>query len=210
MRTVFRFGMVLVACGVLLAEGAAAQGTGRQTVRGQVLDRDAGLPLPGAHVVVLRSDPLRGATTDADGWDVIEGVPLGRQDLVITYIGYEPAALSEVLVTAGPETVLRVGLKEQILTGGEVVVVPEEQKDRPLNDLALVSARSFSVEETRRYAGGLDDPARMASAFAGLTTGGSLSENALIIRCDGGTVRANLFHGYATIERGAPSRIDKI
>ena len=36
------------------------------------------------------------------------------------------------------------------------------------------------------------------------------TENALTIRCDRGTVRANLFHGYATIERGTPSRMDKI
>src|SRR5690606_4690724 len=50
------------------------------------------------------------------------------------------------------------------------------------NDFATVSARSFSVEETRRYAGGLDDPARMASAFAGVSTGGGIQENALIIR----------------------------
>jgi predicted dehydrogenase len=36
------------------------------------------------------------------------------------------------------------------------------------------------------------------------------TENSLTIRCDGGTVRANLFHGYATIERGVPSRLDKV
>src|SRR5678816_1924030 len=36
------------------------------------------------------------------------------------------------------------------------------------------------------------------------------TENSLTIRCDGGTVRANLFHGYATIERGAPSRLEKL
>jgi hypothetical protein len=30
-----------------------------------------------------------------------------------------------------------------------------------------------------------------------------------VIRCDGGTVRANLYHGFATIERGEPSRLDK-
>jgi predicted dehydrogenase len=36
------------------------------------------------------------------------------------------------------------------------------------------------------------------------------TENSLTVRCDRGTVRANLFHGYATIERGTPSRIDKV
>jgi predicted dehydrogenase len=36
------------------------------------------------------------------------------------------------------------------------------------------------------------------------------TENSLTARCDRGTIRANLFHGYATIERGAPSRLDKM
>ena len=36
------------------------------------------------------------------------------------------------------------------------------------------------------------------------------TENTLTIRCDRGTARANLFHGYATIERGTPSKLDKI
>ena len=36
------------------------------------------------------------------------------------------------------------------------------------------------------------------------------TENTLTIRCDLGTVRANLYHGYSTIERGIPSRMDKI
>jgi predicted dehydrogenase len=36
------------------------------------------------------------------------------------------------------------------------------------------------------------------------------TENSLTVRCDRGTIRANLFHGYATIERGVPSRLDKI
>ena len=36
------------------------------------------------------------------------------------------------------------------------------------------------------------------------------TENSLTVRCDRGTVRADLFHGYATIERGSPSRLDKV
>jgi hypothetical protein len=36
------------------------------------------------------------------------------------------------------------------------------------------------------------------------------TENSLTARCDQATIRANLFHGFATIERGAASRLDKV
>jgi len=37
----------------------------------------------------------------------------------------------------------------------------------PLYQLARVSARSFTMEETQKYAGSFHDPARMASPYAG-------------------------------------------
>jgi len=36
------------------------------------------------------------------------------------------------------------------------------------------------------------------------------TENTLTIRCDRGTIRANLYHGYASLERGHVSRLDKL
>jgi predicted dehydrogenase len=36
------------------------------------------------------------------------------------------------------------------------------------------------------------------------------TENSLTVRTDQGTVRANLFHGFATLERGTPSRLEKV
>jgi predicted dehydrogenase len=36
------------------------------------------------------------------------------------------------------------------------------------------------------------------------------TENSLVLRADGGTARANLFHGFVTIERGTASRRDKV
>jgi hypothetical protein len=38
-----------------------------QTVRGSVYDQDSHVPLIGATVVVLETDPIVGATTDVDG-----------------------------------------------------------------------------------------------------------------------------------------------
>jgi hypothetical protein len=46
--------------------------------------------------------------------------------------------------------------------------------------MALASARMLSVEEASRYAGGLDDPARLVTAFAGVS--GGLSSNGISIR----------------------------
>ncbi|HMB90203.1 MAG TPA: carboxypeptidase-like regulatory domain-containing protein, partial [Rhodothermales bacterium] len=155
----------------MLASVALAPVALGQTIRGQVVEKNTQSPLPGANVVVLATDPMLGTTTDEEGWFVLQQVPLGRHDLQVSFIGYEPVILPEVLVTAGKDVVLTVALREQIVEGEEVVVTPDVRKDQPLNDLAFVSARSFSVEETRRYAGGVDDPARMASAFAGITTG---------------------------------------
>jgi len=36
------------------------------------------------------------------------------------------------------------------------------------------------------------------------------TENSLTLRSDRGTIRANLYHGFATLEHGAPSRLDKM
>ena len=47
--------------------------------------------------------------------------------------------------------------------------------------MASVSARTFSVEEARRYAGALYDPGRMAGNFAGVTPV-AIHQNAIVVR----------------------------
>jgi hypothetical protein len=152
-----------------------------QTVKGKVFDSETQTPLIGATVVILETIPLLGVTTDLDGNYKISNVPIGRYNFKISYIGYEPAIVSEILVTSGKEVVINTGLKQSVTQMGEVTVKAYSQKDKPINTMASISARSFSVEETRRYAGGVDDPARMASAFAGITTG-NIASNAIVIR----------------------------
>ncbi len=63
----------------------------------------------------------------------------------------------------------------------EVVVRASSKKNRPLNELSIVSARAFSVEEARRYAAAVNDPLRMATAFPGVT-GTSDGQNNISIR----------------------------
>ncbi|MEL6141393.1 MAG: TonB-dependent receptor, partial [Bacteroidota bacterium] len=51
----------------------------------------------------------------------------------------------------------------------------------PNDEMATVSAQSFSVEQTKRYAAAVNDPARMALSFAGVA-GGDDESNEIIIR----------------------------
>jgi hypothetical protein len=160
---------------------AFSQNDLKQIVKGQIVDADAKFPLIGATIVVEGITPLMGTITDLDGNFRFDGVPVGRHNFTISYVGYESYTLSEILVGSGKEVVLNIELKESSIALGEVVVRANSSKDRPVNSMATVSARTFSVEETSRYAGGLDDPARLASAFAGVTTT-QTTNNAIIIR----------------------------
>jgi len=158
-----------------------AQNTLTQTVRGTIKDADLKIPLIGATIIVEKIEPIMGTTADLDGNFCLENVPLGRHNFMVSYIGYEPYMLTEILVGSAKEVVLEIELKETSHTLGEVVVWGYLSKDRPINSMATVSTRTFSVEEASRYAGGLDDPARLAAGFAGVATT-QTTNNAIIIR----------------------------
>lgn len=152
-----------------------------QTIKGTIFDIQTKETLTGASVLVLNSNPIKGSISDLDGNFTISRVSLGRHSIQISYIGYEPVIIQEVLVTSGREVVLNVGLRQAYSEMEELTILPETRKAKPLNAMATVSSRSFTVEETRRYAGGLDDPARLVSAFAGVAVG-NVQDNAIIVR----------------------------
>ncbi|MEK7224413.1 MAG: TonB-dependent receptor, partial [Bacteroidota bacterium] len=62
-----------------------------------------------------------------------------------------------------------------------MVVRSGKQKNKALNEAAVVSARQFSVDEAVRYSGTRNDPSRMAQNFAGVS-GSNDARNDIIIR----------------------------
>ncbi len=152
-----------------------------QVIRGQVIDIESQVPLPFATITVITPDTSLKAIADNDGNFRLEKVPVGRHNMQVTYTGYETQVIPELLVSTGKEIVLTIKMKEQVAELKEVVVESYVKKDKPLNSMATVSARTFSVEEARRYAGGYDDPGRLVSSFAGITTD-NLRDNTIIIR----------------------------
>ena len=155
-----------------------------QTIRGKVVDEVNKTPLIGVNITVLNTgEALLGSATDIDGNYRIEKVPLGRQTIRVTYVGYEEQVLQNIVVTAGKEVILNLNLTESVSQLNEVVVTANTKEDKTAtnNDLAMVSARSFNVDDTKRYAGALGDPSRMAANFAGVI-GGDDSRNDIVVR----------------------------
>ena len=140
-----------------------------QNIWGKVVDKESQKPLPYATVMILEAGPITGVTTGEDGTFVIEDVPVGRYNVLVSYTGYESYIMKEVMCESGKEGFLDIGLQESVIELGEVSIA-NVNKDQTVNIMAGVSARSFTVEETEKFAGSWGDPARMASNYAGLFT----------------------------------------
>ncbi len=153
----------------------------QQTIRGTIYDAQTLQPIVGATVVLLDSDPAKGAYSDEQGRFRLEGVPVGRQGISISYYGYAPTLRQNLIVTVAQEVVLEIGMEEQVITTEAVEITSRRSKSGSINELATVSARTFSVEEALRYAGSRNDPARMAQNFAGVS-GVNDQRNDIIIR----------------------------
>ncbi len=152
-----------------------------QIIRGIVVDKQLQKPLAGATVWLLDSDPLKVTVTDSAGIFRLIGVPLGRQSIEVRFVGYFPFIAGNMIVNSARETVLFIELVEKVETTGEVIVRGNARSRGAINQMATVSARTFTVEEAARYAGTREDVARMAMNFAGVS-GANDSRNDIIVR----------------------------
>ncbi len=166
---------------IFLSTAASFGQTLTQTVKGKVLDAETGAPLLGANIILLDADPPKGAITDENGYFRLEGIPVGRASFQFTFLGYEDFVISEILIGSAKEVALTIYLTEALNQLDEVVLVAPTDNINPNNKLATVSARSFSVEETKRFPASVSDPGRMALSFAGVTNSDDTS-NEIIIR----------------------------
>ena len=139
-----------------------------QTIRGTVIDNDTEQPLIGASIFVMESNPPISAITDVDGKFRLAEIPLGRVSIRFTYAGYKSVIKENVVINSGKEVILNVGLFESIENLEEVVIKGKREPGKALNEMSIISSRSISAEETNRYAGGFNDPAKITANFAGV------------------------------------------
>ena len=151
-----------------------------QTVRGKIYDSETNFPLVGVklEIKITTNEPYR-AISNPEGEFEIKKVPVGKHQITATYSMYESKTLT-IEVNSGREMIINIPLTELVFSKGEVTV-SGRKKGEVINEMALISAQQFSVEETNRYPGSRMDPARMASNFAGVQ-GADDSRNDIVIR----------------------------
>ena len=150
-----------------------------QLLRGTVTDQVIQQPLPGATVSIASLG--KSVITDAEGNFRFNAVPVGSYRITVTYMGFKEGVLENITVISGKETVIAVPLEAIVKKEVEVYLKANTKKNKPLNDMSLVSARAFTVEETQKYAAAVNDPLRMATAYPGVMAMDD-GNNSIIIR----------------------------
>lgn len=135
-------------------------------LRGTIIDQILQQPVTNATVTIYETE--KSVVSDDNGYFRFNNVPLGTYRLVISHTGFEDRVMEGIIINAGKETVVQVPLITKVKMETAVVVKSKSRRNLPNNDMSLVSARAFTVEETQKYAAAVNDPLRMAMAFPGV------------------------------------------
>lgn len=158
--------ITLLIAGTLYGLTAMAQLT--QNIRGTVVDQLLQTPIAGATVIITGTD--KKVVADSMGNFRLPNMAAGTYTLVISHINYNNSVASNIIVNTGKEVVLTITMETRVRAEKTVEVTATSKKNKPLNDMSVVSARAFTVEETQRYAAAVNDPLRMVTGFAGVAS----------------------------------------
>ena len=90
---------------VLLSISMVYAQSGQGTIKGKMVDKETGEPLPFANIVVMKGgSQVAGAQTDFDGKFTITALTPGVYDLVAKYVGYQDIKINSVTVSGGKIT----------------------------------------------------------------------------------------------------------
>ena len=139
-----------------------------QNITGVIRDNITNEPLLGANIILMESSPVIGTVSNGEGKFILKNVDVGPVSLKISFVGYSTVEILNRDLRTAKALNLNIFMDEMVLTGDEVVITAGSDKKVSINTMATVSTRTFSVDETRRYAGSRSDVARMASNYAGV------------------------------------------
>ncbi|MFZ5434489.1 MAG: carboxypeptidase-like regulatory domain-containing protein, partial [Calditrichota bacterium] len=100
------------------ANSLLAQDTG--SIEGTVFDSETGEAMIGVSIMVEGTS--RGAASDLDGHYRISEVPIGKQTIIATMIGYSRVTIRDVLVDINASTKINIQMASEAVELGEVVI----------------------------------------------------------------------------------------
>lgn len=151
-------------------------------VRGNLVDAASLEPIADATVSISTIGGDIETRTNISGEFSFSDIFIGRHDITFFHPDYEPFTRPGVLVNSSKELVMEVALDPRLYEIDGIEILPPKEKGKANNTMAPVSAISFDVEETRKFAGGLDDPTRLAANLPGIAPNPFISDNMISIR----------------------------
>jgi outer membrane receptor protein involved in Fe transport len=128
----------------VLAWAPAFLGAQTAAIAGRVVDAEAGVPLPGA-TIVLAGTPLS-TRSDGDGRFEIGQLDPGPYTLVVVALGFAADSLTDIVVADGDRRVLTLALHPVALALPELVISPArtvERRDRAIASVAVMAEREI-------------------------------------------------------------------
>jgi len=162
MKAIFLIGIMLSICSFSFAQALT------QTVKGTVVDKDSRRPLAGATVSIADDSIRTSSITDESGNFSLSKIPVGRHRIECSFTGYQTSITDNIILNSAKELELLIELEQRYQEQIGVVVKARLNPKQPVNKSSVVSTRSFTPEETQRYAASVNDPSRMAMSFPGV------------------------------------------
>ncbi len=155
-------------------------------ITGQVRDGNTQEPLAGVTVIVVEQ-PILGASTDTSGYFTIKNIAVGEYSLKVSFVGYKPAVITNVVVSTGRSAKVTIRLEESAVTM-EGVNVQADYFDRA-SAISTVSTIGLDGAEVKRSPGSIQDMDRIVANLPGIANSND-QYNELIVR--GGSPNENL------------------
>ena len=133
-------------------------------ISGKISDEDTNEPLVGVNVII--KGKAQGASTDEQGEFYLIGIPPGKYDLEISYIGYAPLTMRDLLVRVDLTSYIDVKIKVEAVQGDQVEVIA----DRLMVQKDITFTRRLVTEEDFFNVPGMESSADVFRMQAGAIT----------------------------------------
>jgi TonB-dependent receptor len=162
---------------VIISATVFAQGTGK--ISGTVSDKKSGETLIGVTVKIKGTNT--GIATDVEGRYTLTGLAAGNHILTYQYVGYNGKEISDVVVTAGQNTILNVILEESNLQNLAEVVIQGSFKKESVNALYAKQKNNAAISDGISSELIKRSPDRSTSDVLKRVSGATIQDNKFVV-----------------------------